>query len=184
MVSRGKRAQPRFRTRHCRALLQKGFLLFSPVGAWGQTVKIAPPLILPRAALKEGLTVLREATDEAVAAVRGATRGGATQRRSGSQAPSGGSALRHRAGGMKIKGLRWYIARYLTTVFDYMDRQTLALLAQTLEKELGINTIQCSYITAVSYLKPVWQSCLRSPCGAPMSGRSAIWGSVGRRTPG
>jgi 4-aminobutyrate aminotransferase-like enzyme len=48
--------------------VQKGLLLFSPVGAWGQTVKIAPPLTTPRDALEEGLAVLSEATDEAVAA--------------------------------------------------------------------------------------------------------------------
>lgn len=46
----------------------KGLLLFSPVGAWGQTVKIAPPLTIPRDAMEEALTVLAEATDEAVAA--------------------------------------------------------------------------------------------------------------------
>jgi 4-aminobutyrate aminotransferase / (S)-3-amino-2-methylpropionate transaminase / 5-aminovalerate transaminase len=46
----------------------KGLLLFAPVGAWGQTVKIAPPLTVPRAALEEGLAVLGEATDEAIAA--------------------------------------------------------------------------------------------------------------------
>jgi len=45
---------------------QKGLLMFSPVGAWGQTVKIAPPLTTPAEALKEGLEVLREATREAV----------------------------------------------------------------------------------------------------------------------
>jgi 4-aminobutyrate aminotransferase / (S)-3-amino-2-methylpropionate transaminase / 5-aminovalerate transaminase len=44
----------------------KGLLLFAPVGAWGQTVKIAPPLTIPRAALEEGIAVLGEATDEAV----------------------------------------------------------------------------------------------------------------------
>jgi 4-aminobutyrate aminotransferase/(S)-3-amino-2-methylpropionate transaminase len=44
---------------------QKGLLFFSPVGAWGQTVKIAPPLTIPREALEEGLAVLAEATDEA-----------------------------------------------------------------------------------------------------------------------
>jgi 4-aminobutyrate aminotransferase/(S)-3-amino-2-methylpropionate transaminase len=49
---------------------EKGLLMFSPVGAWGQTVKIAPPLTIPRAALEEGLAVLAEATDEAVAALR------------------------------------------------------------------------------------------------------------------
>jgi 4-aminobutyrate aminotransferase-like enzyme len=48
--------------------VQKGLLLFAPVGAWGQTVKIAPPLTIPRAALEEGIAVLGEATDEAVAA--------------------------------------------------------------------------------------------------------------------
>jgi len=46
---------------------QKGLLLFAPVGAWGQTVKIAPPLTLTGDALAEGLGVLEEAVDEAVA---------------------------------------------------------------------------------------------------------------------
>jgi len=46
---------------------QKGLLLFAPVGAWGQTVKIAPPLTIPQEALMEGLSVLEEAIDEAVA---------------------------------------------------------------------------------------------------------------------
>ena len=47
----------------------KGLLLFAPVGAWGQTVKIAPPLTISRAPLEEGIAVLVEATDEAVAAL-------------------------------------------------------------------------------------------------------------------
>ena len=51
----------------------KGLLFFAPVGAWGQTVKIAPPLTIPRDALEEGLEVLSEATDEAVAAVHDQT---------------------------------------------------------------------------------------------------------------
>jgi 4-aminobutyrate aminotransferase/(S)-3-amino-2-methylpropionate transaminase len=46
----------------------KGLLFFAPVGAWGQTVKIAPPLTIPREALEEGLAVLSEATEEAAAA--------------------------------------------------------------------------------------------------------------------
>jgi 4-aminobutyrate aminotransferase-like enzyme len=46
----------------------KGLLMFSPVGAWGQTVKIAPPLTIPRDALEEGLSVLAEATAEAIEA--------------------------------------------------------------------------------------------------------------------
>lgn len=45
---------------------QRGLLLFAPVGAWGQTVKIAPPLSIPREALEEGLVVLEEATKLAV----------------------------------------------------------------------------------------------------------------------
>ncbi|HEY1787265.1 MAG TPA: aspartate aminotransferase family protein [Verrucomicrobiae bacterium] len=48
----------------------KGLLMFSPVGAWGQTVKIAPPLTIPQDALEEGIAVLSEAVDEAVAAQR------------------------------------------------------------------------------------------------------------------
>lgn len=45
---------------------QKGLLFFAPVGAWGQTVKISPPLTIPRDALEEGLSVLGEATAQAV----------------------------------------------------------------------------------------------------------------------
>ena len=45
---------------------QKGLLLFSPVGAWGQTVKIAPPLTITADAIREGLQVLSAAMDEAV----------------------------------------------------------------------------------------------------------------------
>ncbi|MBL9142560.1 MAG: aspartate aminotransferase family protein [Verrucomicrobiaceae bacterium] len=47
--------------------VQRGLLLFAPVGAWGQTVKISPPLSIPREALEEGITVLAQATDDAVA---------------------------------------------------------------------------------------------------------------------
>ena len=46
----------------------KGLLFFAPVGAWGQTVKIAPPLTITEEAVREGLAVLGEAVDEAVAA--------------------------------------------------------------------------------------------------------------------
>lgn len=45
---------------------QKGLLMFAPVGAWGQTVKIGPPLTVPKDALEEGLAVLAEATRQAV----------------------------------------------------------------------------------------------------------------------
>ncbi|MBL9200179.1 MAG: aspartate aminotransferase family protein [Opitutaceae bacterium] len=47
----------------------KGLLLFAPVGAWGQTVKISPPLTITLEALRESLEVLAQATDEAVAAL-------------------------------------------------------------------------------------------------------------------
>ena len=46
----------------------KGLLLFAPVGAWGQTVKLAPPLCITKGALEEGLQVLAECVDEAVTA--------------------------------------------------------------------------------------------------------------------
>lgn len=51
---------------------------------------------------------------------------------------------------MKIRGLRWYIVGLiaLTTALNYLDRQTLALLAQTLEKELGLTITQYSKVTA------------------------------------
>ncbi len=48
----------------------KGLLLFAPVGAWGQTVKIAPPLSVSRDAMEEGIAVLTEATREAVTAMK------------------------------------------------------------------------------------------------------------------
>ena len=47
----------------------KGLLFFAPVGSWGQTVKIAPPLTITQEALEEGLAVLAESVDEAVSAL-------------------------------------------------------------------------------------------------------------------
>ncbi|HWW00878.1 MAG TPA: aspartate aminotransferase family protein [Candidatus Acidoferrum sp.] len=44
----------------------KGLLFFAPVGAWGQTVKIAPPLTISEEAVREGLAVLGEAVAEAL----------------------------------------------------------------------------------------------------------------------
>ncbi|MEZ5387232.1 MAG: hypothetical protein R3F13_17115 [Prosthecobacter sp.] len=46
---------------------QRGLLLFAPVGAWGQTVKICPPLTVTQEALEEALDVLDSAVDDAVA---------------------------------------------------------------------------------------------------------------------
>ena len=45
---------------------QRGLLFFAPVGAWGQTVKICPPLTIPKEALEEGLAVLSGCFDDAV----------------------------------------------------------------------------------------------------------------------
>lgn len=47
----------------------KGLLFFAPVGAWGQTVKVAPPLTITQPAIEDGLAVLSESVDEAVAAL-------------------------------------------------------------------------------------------------------------------
>jgi 4-aminobutyrate aminotransferase/(S)-3-amino-2-methylpropionate transaminase len=45
--------------------VEKGLLMFHPVGFMGATVKIAPPLITPEEAVREGLAVLEEAVEEA-----------------------------------------------------------------------------------------------------------------------
>jgi 4-aminobutyrate aminotransferase-like enzyme len=45
---------------------EKGLLMFHPVGFMGATVKIAPPLVTPEEAVVEGLSVLREAIEEAL----------------------------------------------------------------------------------------------------------------------
>ena len=44
---------------------EKGLLMFHPVGFQGATVKIAPPLVTPEEVVVEGLSVLREAIEEA-----------------------------------------------------------------------------------------------------------------------
>jgi 4-aminobutyrate aminotransferase / (S)-3-amino-2-methylpropionate transaminase / 5-aminovalerate transaminase len=46
---------------------QKGLLFFAPVGVGGGCVKIAPPLCITADAIRDGLTALGEAVDEAVA---------------------------------------------------------------------------------------------------------------------
>lgn len=44
--------------------VQKGLLMFHPVGLAGATVKIAPPLVTPEDAVREGVAVLDEAISE------------------------------------------------------------------------------------------------------------------------
>ncbi len=44
--------------------MEKGVLMFSPVGLGGATVKISPPLVITREAVEESVTVLEEAFQE------------------------------------------------------------------------------------------------------------------------
>ena len=44
--------------------MEKGLLMFAPVGLGGATVKISPPLVTPREAISEGLAVFKEAVCE------------------------------------------------------------------------------------------------------------------------
>ncbi|MFT4688404.1 MAG: 4-aminobutyrate aminotransferase-like enzyme [Limisphaerales bacterium] len=46
---------------------ERGLLFFAPAGAWGQTIKLCPPLTITEEALTEGLDVLAEAVNTAVA---------------------------------------------------------------------------------------------------------------------
>jgi 4-aminobutyrate aminotransferase-like enzyme len=46
------------------ACFQKGLLMFAPVGAGGECIKIAPPLPISEDALREAIQVLEEAVDE------------------------------------------------------------------------------------------------------------------------
>jgi ACS family hexuronate transporter-like MFS transporter len=52
---------------------------------------------------------------------------------------------------MKIRGLRWYIVVLLclASELNYLDRQTLSVLAQTIQDELHITTSQYADITSV-----------------------------------
>ena len=47
-----------------RRSMEKGLLMFSPVGLGGATVKIGPPLVISEEAIEEGVEVLREAFAE------------------------------------------------------------------------------------------------------------------------
>ena len=51
--------------------MEKGLLMFSPVGFGGGLLKIAPPLTSTRAAILEGVAVLDEAIGEVLAESRG-----------------------------------------------------------------------------------------------------------------
>ena len=49
-----------------RRSIQKGVLLFSPVGFQGSTVKIAPPLCITEDALRDSLSAFEEAVTESL----------------------------------------------------------------------------------------------------------------------
>lgn len=44
--------------------MEKGLLMFAPVGAGSATIKIAPPLVTPKEAILDGLTTFKEAVTE------------------------------------------------------------------------------------------------------------------------
>ena len=46
------------------ACLQKGLLMFAPVGVAGECLKVCPPLTISEAALRESIAVFEEAVDE------------------------------------------------------------------------------------------------------------------------
>src|SRR5262245_30135540 len=55
-----------------------------------------------------------------------------------------------------FKNLRWYVAGMLclASELNYLDRQTLSVLADTIQRELKLSTVEYSYITTsflVSY---------------------------------
>ena len=70
MVKRGSEPDPDLAFDVVEGCFHKGLLFFAPVGSWGQTVKISPPLTISQEAVEEGLLVLSESVDEAVAALR------------------------------------------------------------------------------------------------------------------
>jgi 4-aminobutyrate aminotransferase/diaminobutyrate-pyruvate transaminase/4-aminobutyrate aminotransferase/(S)-3-amino-2-methylpropionate transaminase len=58
---------PELATDIVRRCVEKGLLLFAPVGFSGASVKVAPPLIIGEEPLRESVQVLEEAIEEAVA---------------------------------------------------------------------------------------------------------------------
>jgi 4-aminobutyrate aminotransferase/(S)-3-amino-2-methylpropionate transaminase len=52
--------------RTVRRAIEKGLMLFAPVGFGGATIKVCPPLVISKDAILEGAAVLREAIEEAL----------------------------------------------------------------------------------------------------------------------
>jgi 4-aminobutyrate aminotransferase-like enzyme len=59
-----KTADPETAVRINLACFHKGLLMFAPVAAGGECLKIAPPLTIAEDALRESLQVFEEAVDE------------------------------------------------------------------------------------------------------------------------
>jgi 4-aminobutyrate aminotransferase-like enzyme len=51
------------------ACFRKGLLMFAPVGVGGECLKVAPPLAISDAALRESIAVFAQAVDEVMAEV-------------------------------------------------------------------------------------------------------------------
>jgi 4-aminobutyrate aminotransferase-like enzyme len=49
-----------------RRSVEKGLLMFSPVGYGGASVKISPPLVIQEEPLRESLAVIEEVLEEAI----------------------------------------------------------------------------------------------------------------------
>ena len=62
----GTDPDPDLAARIVRLCVEKGLLMFAPVGYGGASVKISPPLIITEEPLREGIAVLEEAMSEAV----------------------------------------------------------------------------------------------------------------------
>ena len=60
----GIEPNPEAAARIVRRAVEKGLMLFAPVGYRGASVKISPPLSTPEDAIREGLAVLEEAIQE------------------------------------------------------------------------------------------------------------------------
>ena len=63
----GIEPSPRLAADVVRRCVEKGLLMFAPVGYAGASVKVAPPLVVTEEPLREGIEVLEEAIAEAVA---------------------------------------------------------------------------------------------------------------------
>jgi 4-aminobutyrate aminotransferase/diaminobutyrate-pyruvate transaminase/4-aminobutyrate aminotransferase/(S)-3-amino-2-methylpropionate transaminase len=63
-----------------RRSVEKGLLLFSPVGFQGGTIKICPPLVITAEALEDSIVAFREAFAEAVEQRRASREVGVAQR--------------------------------------------------------------------------------------------------------